>query len=73
MEERVIKVFATCTGTDASKITPDTRLDEDLEMKSLDKFALLAMLEAEFGSAPDAATADSWNKVSDWIAFYEKQ
>ena len=72
MEERVIKVFATCTGKDAGDITPETRLDEDLEMKSLDKFALLAMLEGEFGSAPDGAVADSWNLVSEWIAFYEK-
>ena len=71
MEERVIQVFATCTGRDASEIKPETRLDEDLEIKSLDKFALLAMLEAEFGSAPDPNVADPWNLVSEWIAFYE--
>ena len=71
MEERVIQVFATCTGRDAGEITPDTRLDEDLEIKSLDKFALLAMLEAEFGKAPDPNVADPWNLVSEWIAFYE--
>ena len=71
MEERVIQVFATCTGRDASEIAPETRLDEDLEIKSLDKFALLAMLEAEFGNAPDPNVADSWNLVSEWIAFYE--
>ena len=70
MEERVIGVFATCTGRDASEITPDTRLDEDLEIKSLDKFALLAMLEAEFGKAPDPNEADSWNTVAEWAVFY---
>ena len=72
MEERVIQVFATCTGRDASEIAPETRLDEDLEIKSLDKFALLAMLEAEFGNAPDPNVADPWNLVSEWIAFYEQ-
>ena len=72
MEERVINVFAMCTNRDASEITPETRLDEDLEIKSLDKFALLAMLEAEFGNAPDPNEADPWNLVSEWIAFYEK-
>ena len=72
MEERVVNVFAMCTGKDASEITPDTRLDEDLELKSLDKFALLAMLEAEFGNAPDPNEADPWNLVSEWIAFYNK-
>ena len=71
MEERVIKVFAQLTQRDESEITPDTRLDEDLELKSLDKFALLAMLEAELGSAPDPNVADPWNLVSEWIAFYE--
>ena len=71
MEEKVIKVFATLTHRDASEITPETRLDEDLEIKSLDKFALLAMLEAEFGHAPDPNLADPWNLVSEWIAFYE--
>ena len=72
MEERVIKVFAMCTQRDASEITPETRLDEDLELKSLDKFALLAMLEAEFGRAPDPNEADPWNLVSEWIAFYQE-
>ena len=72
MEERVINVFAMCTSRDPSEITPATRLDEDLELKSLDKFALLAMLEAEFGYAPDPNEADPWNLVSEWIAFFEK-
>lgn len=71
MEEKVIQVFAMCTQRDPSEITPDTRLDEDLELKSLDKFALLAMLEAELGRAPDPNEADPWNLVSEWIAFYE--
>ena len=71
MKEKVIQVFAMCTQRDASEITPDTRLDEDLELKSLDKFALLAMLEAELGKAPDPNEADPWNLVSEWIAFYE--
>ena len=72
MKEKVIGVFAALTGRDAGEITPETRLDEDLELKSLDKFGLLAMLEAEFGTAPDPNVADPWNLVSEWIAFYEK-
>ena len=72
MQERVIGVFAMCTQRDPSEIKPETRLDEDLEIKSLDKFALLAMLEGEFGYAPDPNVADPWNLVSEWIAFYEK-
>lgn len=72
MTEKVINVFAALTGRDAAEITPETRLDEDLELKSLDKFGLLAMLEAELGAAPDPNEADPWNLVSEWIAFYEK-
>ena len=72
MKEKVIEVFAQLTGRDAAEIKPETRLDEDLEIKSLDKFALLAMLEAEFGKAPDPNVADPWNLVSEWIAFYEE-
>ena len=71
MEEKVIKIFAELTHRDPSEITPQTRLDEDLEIKSLDKFALLAMLEGELGKAPDPNVADPWNLVSEWIAFYE--
>ena len=70
MQDQVIEVFAQLTGRDAADITPETRLDEDLELKSLDKFALLAMLEATLGSAPDAMEADPWNTVGEWIAFY---
>ena len=72
MEEKIKEIFAVCAKKDASEITPDTRLDEDLELKSLDKFALLAMLEAEFGRAPDPNEADPWNLVSEWMAFYQE-
>ena len=71
MEEKVIQIFATCTSKDPSEISADTRLDEDLEIKSLDRFALYAMLEGEFGKPVDSAVADTWNLVSDFIAFYE--
>lgn len=70
MQDQVIEIFAQLTGRDASEITIDTRLDEDLEIKSLDKFALLATLEASLGSAPDPMVADPWNTVGEWAAFY---
>ncbi len=70
MQDQVIEIFAQLTGRDASEITPETRLDEDLELKSLDKFALLAMLEGALGKAPDPNEADPWNTVAEWIAFY---
>lgn len=71
MQEKVIAIFAQLTGRDASEITPETTLDGDLEIKSLDKFALLAMLEGELGSVPDPNLADPWDTVAEWIAFYE--
>ena len=72
MVEKILEIFAVCAKKDVSEVTPESRLDEDLELKSLDKFALLAMLEAEFGKAPDPNVADPWNLVSEWIAFYEE-
>ena len=72
MEEKIFEIFAICAKKDPSEIKPESRLDEDLELKSLDKFALLAMLEAEFGKAPDPMVADPWNLVSEWIAFYQE-
>ena len=71
MQDQVIEIFAQLTGRDAADITVETRLDEDLELKSLDKFALLAMLEAALGKAPDPNLADPWNTVGEWAAFYE--
>lgn len=71
MEEKILEIFATVANKSVSDVTPESRLDEDLELKSLDKFALLAMLEGEFGTAPDPNVADPWNLVSEWIAFYQ--
>lgn len=71
MEQKIFDIFSQVSGVDASQITRDTQLDEDLEIKSLDKFALLAMLEAEFGKAPDPNVADPWNTVGEWIDFYK--
>ena len=72
MEEKILEIFAQCAHKDISEVSPESRLDEDLEIKSLDKFVILAMLEAEFGKAPDPMVADPWNLVSDWIAFYQE-
>ena len=71
MVDKILEIFAQVANKDVSEVSPESRLDEDLELKSLDKFALLAMLEGEFGKAPDPNVADPWNLVSEWIAFYQ--
>ena len=71
MEEKILGIFAEIAGKDVSEISPESRLDEDLELKSLHRFTLLAMLDEQFGKSPDPVVAGEWNLVSEWIAFYQ--
>ena len=73
MEKKVIEVFSEATGKGVGELCPETRLEEDLELKSLDMFALLAMLEGMLGSAPDSDEAASMETIGDFIGFYERQ
>lgn len=71
MEEKVMEVFAEISGKEVGELSPETRLEEDLELKSLNKFALLAMLEGVLGSAPDIDAGNSMNTIQEFIDFYQ--
>ena len=71
MEEKIIKIFAANYEKDASSISVDTDLNENLHSKSLNLFGLLAMLEGEFGSAPSFAEANDLKTVGDFVDFYK--
>ena len=71
MEEKIIQMFAANYEKDASSISVDTNLNEDLQSKSLNMFGLLAMLECELGSAPSFTEANDLKTVGDFVNFYK--
>lgn len=48
-DEKVIGILADIACKPIDGITGDTRLNEDLELESLDRVEAASMLEAEFG------------------------
>jgi len=66
-----MNIFAEISEKPVAELSPETRLEEDLELKSLNKFALLAMLEGVLGSAPDLDTGNSMNTIQEFIDFYK--
>ena len=70
MKEIVIQIFADNYSKEPGQINTETRIAEDLQAKSLDMFALLAMLEGALGSAPDLNTAMKMKTVQEFVDFY---
>jgi acyl carrier protein len=71
MQEKVFKIFADNYGKDVSQLSLDTRLEEDLQSKSLNLFGLIAMLEAALGSAPDLSDAMKMKTIKEFVDFYK--
>ena len=64
---RVIEVVAMILGDDLVTITPASRLDEDLQLDSLDHTELLIELEDEFSIRIADEVSDLWKSVEDII------
>ncbi|MBO4406992.1 MAG: acyl carrier protein [Clostridia bacterium] len=73
MFEDVKKLLAEQLKTDAEKITPESRIKEDLGADSLDILQLLMTIEEEHGiTIPDEELA-TFEKVGDIVDYLEKQ
>jgi acyl carrier protein len=70
MEQQILEIFAKVSGSNADDLSFGTRLEEDLELKSIHKFTLLAMLEGAMGSAPDPDAAESMKTIQEFVDFY---
>lgn len=64
-EQLIISKVAMITKKDPASITRDTRLQADLDMKSIDYVGLSATLENELGEAPNFKDMLSMEKISD--------
>jgi len=73
MFEDVKKLLADQLKVEEEKITPESRIKEDLGADSLDVLQLLMTIEEEHGIViPDEALA-TFEKVGDIVAYLEKQ
>ena len=70
--EKVKAIIAKELGVDASTITLETRLAEDLGADSLDAVELIMAIEDEFGIQVDDENAQNIRKVGDIVSYLEK-
>lgn len=72
MFEKVRTLIAEQLTISEDKITPETRIVEDLGADSLDMVEMLMTLEEEFGIEVPDEEAANLKQVSDLVAFIEK-
>jgi len=69
MEEKVIKLISEATKVDASKITLDTNLVDDLNLDSLDVVELMMKMEDEFELEIPEEEAEGLRTVKDIVTY----
>lgn len=72
IEKLVIEKLAMIAKKDKDAITPETLLQEDLGLKSIDYVGLSATLENELGDAPNFKEMLGMQKVEDIVDFCVK-
>ncbi len=72
MFEKVRKLIAEQLNISEDKVTPETKIVEDLGADSLDMVEMLMTLEEEFGIEVPDEEAANLKQVSDLVAFIEK-
>lgn len=72
IEKLVIEKVAMIAKKDASAITSDTLLQEELNLKSIDYVGLSATLENELGDAPNFKEMLSMKTIGDIVDFCVK-
>jgi len=68
-EEQILKIFGRLFNKDVSRLSKETRLEEDLHAKSVDLVGLVATIEAEFGSAPSLPDAMRMKRIGEFVDF----
>ncbi|MCL2439691.1 MAG: acyl carrier protein [Alphaproteobacteria bacterium] len=70
--EQVKKIVTENLGVEEAKVTPDANFINDLGADSLDTVELVMALEEEFGIEIPEDEAEKIQKVSDAVAYIEK-
>ncbi|HOE77468.1 MAG TPA: acyl carrier protein [Bacilli bacterium] len=70
--EKVRDIIAKELDVDASKITMDTHIIDDLGADSLDAVELIMAIEDEFGIQVDDESAQKVKRISDLVYYIEE-
>lgn len=70
--ERIKEIIAEQLGIDASGITKDTVIREDLGVDSLELYEVLTAIEEEFDIEMDEDAIDSFVTVGDAVSYIEE-
>ena len=73
MLERVKKIISAQLGIDEKKITPSTRILEDLQADSLDMIEMITEIESEFNISISDEEIATLRTVKDVVDFCNKQ
>ncbi len=72
VKERVIEIIADQLGRDASEITEQTSMSDDLGADSLDAVEVIMAIEEEYNLEIDDEDAMNFKTVQDVIDYVEK-
>ena len=73
MLDRVKKIISAQLGIDEKKITPETRILEDLQADSLDMIEMITEIESEFDISISDEEIATLRTVKDVVDFCNKQ
>jgi acyl carrier protein len=73
MLEKIKNIIAEQLDVELEKITPETRLMEDLKADSMDLVEMVMAFEEEFNISIPDEDAEKMVKVADVIAYLEKR
>ena len=73
MLDKVKKIISEQLDVELEKITPDTRLMDDLKADSMDLVEMVMAFEEEFNISIPDEDAEKMVKVSDVIAYLKKK
>ena len=73
VESKIIEIIAESLRIDKSKITPQSRLVEDLGADSLDQVEIVMAIDASFGCDTSDEEASKIITIADAVAFVKEK
>ncbi len=73
VESKIIGIIAECLRIEKAKITPQSRLVEDLGADSLDQVEIVMAIDAAFGCDTSDEEAAKIVTISDAVAFVKQK
>ena len=73
LRDEVIAVIAEKAGADPKEVTPETKLNDDLDLDSLDKMELLMEFEKKYNIQTEDEEYENLTTVADVISLVESK